>query len=219
MDFLTASFDIGVNNFCFSIEKVDLEKLRKIKKIPQTKKFNKDGTFTDLYSPIIKEILECSSLIKFENININDTNLFITTTRIIEILERESLFEKCKFILIEEQMKENVIMLKLAHAVATYFLMKRFHNQEVLNWSASYKTSYMGAPKVLKNDKYYTMTKYNRKKWAVQKVTEILILKNDKLLSSFLSEKKKDDISDTILMNISMMIKVYDNKSKIDLSN
>lgn len=106
----------------------------------------------------------------------------------------------CKKVIIEQQMRCNIRAQRLAQHVWTWFRLTLPEiNVEFV--PSSLKTRHFLGPK---ND----LTPKGRKKWAIEKVREILKERNDiDNLTYMDSLKKKDDIADTYLQLIA-----YDSK-------
>jgi hypothetical protein len=112
---------------------------------------------------------------------------------ISKILDAED-WSKCKFVIIEQQMRTNIRAQRLAQHLWTWFFTKQ-PNLIIKFVPSSLKTQFF----LGKNN----LTSYQRKKWAVTKTLSILKERNDeKNLHYFDTLEKKDDISDTFLQLI-----------------
>lgn len=190
-----ASIDPGKNNFAFSIEEVDIAKCRTLKNLK------------DL-PPVGKTIIA-------ENINVSggldkskyvDVNVFVNLTAVLD--KYKKYWDMCKFILIEKQMsfgrnKNNILALKIAQHCLSYFTFMYGKFKHLIEYPAYHKTQVLGAPP--------KMLKPARKKWAVEKAVEILTERtyNRDILEKINKAKKKDDMCDCILMNLSFLYQVY----------
>lgn len=201
---IIAAFDIGKKNFCFHVEEFDEKELKEIN-IPK-KKYNKNGTCIPEMEAYLESLYKKGTTLLWKNNDLCedlDNSKYIDIEvfhRMIELLgEYKDTWDKCDVFLVEQQMafgrgKQNTLALKLAQHVETYFMINYKREKKIISFPSYHKTKILGAPK--------KMTKPQRKKWAVNKVTEILNLRTDeKELFEFLKNKKKDDLADTYLMN------------------
>jgi hypothetical protein len=98
-------------------------------------------------------------------------------------------WDECSVFLIEQQMSTrhhmNIVALKIAQHVYSYFLHRYGTTKRVIEYPAYHKTRCFTTEK---------MTKARRKKWSVEKVTELF---GDGVIASF---PKKDDVCDCVLM-------------------
>ena len=195
-----AAIDPGKNNFAFSIEQIDISKCREMKNLSQL--------------PLVgKTILA-------ENINVSggldktkylDVKVFVNLNTVLD--KYKKFWDKCRFILIERQMsfgknKNNILALKIAQHCLSYFTFMYGGFKTLIEYPAYHKTQVLDAPP--------KMLKPARKKWAIQKALDILSLRgyNNDILEKLQSSKKKDDISDCILMNLSFIYQIYVLKKK-----
>lgn len=198
------SIDPGKINFSFIIEEIDIEKIDKIKNIPKSKRFDKNGP-TDDYNKILNDMFCCGKTVIVENNSINfgvtsdkyiDPKIFINLTDVLD--KYQKYFDQVDYIVIEQQMsfgkrKNNTLALKIAQHAFSYFTIMYRDWKKIQEFGAYYKTKILGAPE--------KMDKPARKKWAIQKASEIWILRDDfKTASKVESAKKKDDMSDTLVM-------------------
>tara|TARA_A100001011_G_scaffold394642_1_gene487536 strand:+ start:4258 stop:4956 length:699 start_codon:yes stop_codon:yes gene_type:complete len=212
-----ASFDIGLKNFSFCIEEIDIDILKNIKNIPLFfERYNKDGTISDKFIPILNDICKCGKIITLTNNDISqncDNNLYLDTQcfyNLNELLDKyENEWELVDIFIIEKQMsfgkKYNTMALKLGQHVFSYFTIHFGKSKRIIEFPAYYKTQILGAQKeekILKSGKinYKAIDKPKRKKWAITEATKILELRSDdenvKLIKG---SKKKDDLSDVIV--------------------
>jgi hypothetical protein len=225
-----ASFDIGKKNFAFVIEDVDEDAYQKINDV--TKKYKPDGTPTDEYSEILKQISTLSKVVLIKNIDLTvgcekkyfDSKLYINMTDCLNSFKEY--WEKCSVILIEQQMdfgrtKRNPMARKLGQHCYSYFSIFYRDVKTLLEYPAYHKTQVLGAPKkfgtitkTYKNGKTVEI-KDNRKKWSVRFTTDVLERRQDKDSLEILQEKsKQDDMSDCILMIMSYCVLKYIIKNK-----
>lgn len=195
-----ASIDPGKNNFAFSIEEIYIDKCRDLKNLSQLPFVGK--------TIIIENINLSGGLDKTKYV---DVNLFVNLTVVLD--KYKKYWDMCKFILIERQMsfgsnKNNTLALKIAQHCLSYFTFMYGKFKNLIEYPAYHKTQILDAPS--------KMLKPARKKWAVQKAIEILSARdyNKDILKKLNDVKKKDDMSDCILMNLSFIYQVYVLKKK-----
>lgn len=112
--------------------------------------------------------------------------------------EQEAHFQDCDVILIEQQMKTNIVALKMAQHVYAFFLL-RHATKTVLEYSSVHKTRVFGLG---------STTKSKRKKFAIEQVHKLL--ESDPVMLDMLSlHQKQDDICDCILMCLAYAQKQY----------
>jgi hypothetical protein len=222
----TVSIDIGKKNFAFYIQEIDMTEIIKINHIPYNRRYNQNGTLTKEMDTIMNKIYKTGKSVMYSNNDITmncDKNAYLdpeTYHNMIDILDQNiEFFDKCSYIIIEQQMSfrkaYNTMCLKLAQHCYSYFTFKYGRFKQVLYWPAFKKTLILGAPKIkgkkYKNGKqlWKSMTKYQRKKWSVEKAREILLV-NDELdvWEKLSAMKKKDDITDCILMAYTFIFEI-----------
>jgi len=200
-----ATFDIGIKNFAFVILSFPDNSVLNQKKenIPLRKRYMINHECTPEFKNYLETfIYKDFDIVHYQNIDIRNsdcdhqlsTQLFLNIYQILNTYH--SLWEDVQFFIIEQQMQfknnNNIKALKIAQHIYSYFLL-HYPTKHIQEYCAYYKTQILGAPSKLK--------KNERKKWAISTVQTILQFKN---MSDILNEyKKKDDISDCILMAIS----------------
>lgn len=203
---IIASFDIGINNFSYSIDECNISIEKKIKL-----KYKKNGLPDSDTQKLIDIFLTNIKNIFFHNLSLLKTldkdELRSFVLHIYQIIQ-DPIFKQCDKFLIEQQMKTNYIALKIEQTLFT-LLTILFPLKEIIRYSSRNKTNIIGMEKTLKDEKYITL-KSERKKWSYEKVKEIFLMNNyfDKY-NKLESLSKKDDVCDCILMNISYFIKIY----------
>ena len=115
------------------------------------------------------------------------------------------IWDKCSYFIIEKQMafrgKVNVMALKLGQHCYSYFRIMYRDFKLIIDYPAYHKTNLLGAKKV------DVKQKPKRKKWAIQKSKDILEFRKDTdNFEALCKEKKKYDIADCILMNITFCV-------------
>lgn len=179
---IITGFDIGIKNFAFVI--LDVK--------------NMDMT--------LENVAEAFDIIHFENINLQTTakvranhmdEIFRNLYQVLDTFR--TLWDDCNVFLIEQQMQyrhaSNIKALKLSQHVLSYFYI-HYPSSNILEYPAYHKTQIWRAPPKL--------LKHQRKTWAISKVKELLEKKGmGNIMDDF---KKKDDISDCILMALSYVM-------------
>ena len=194
------STDIGSTNFAFCIEEVNISKLEGIKNIPKNQRYNLDGTNTYEFSKILEDIYSSGKTILIRNLNLK-----VGTTKEYEIFnnmftqlnEYKEYFDKVDYILIEKQLKINHKACRLSICCVSYFVFKYQSEKNIIEFGSMYKTHILGCEKRMKNGK--KIDKPARKKWCISTCASILSLREDcEIIEELYSQKKTDDISDTI---------------------
>jgi hypothetical protein len=165
------SIDIGVKNFCFCIEEYNLNNVNK------------------------------GNIILIEKIDLTtggNTNHSIFQTLINVFDKYKCIFSTCNVVLIERQMKINIIALKVFQHCYTYFMIQH-PELTIIDFPSSCKTSVFG----IKHK-----TKPERKKWAIDKASVLLIERGEYNVYHYMIDNdKRDDIADVILQSQAYKIK------------
>jgi hypothetical protein len=180
------SFDIGIKNFAFAILDVNTDL---IKSFP--------------FIPSMASIPETFDVVHVENIDLTE-NVFSYKTNdmngifrnLIEVLDSfQMLWSSCDVFLVEQQMQyrhaSNIKALKLSQHVLSYFFIHHT-SKSIIEYPAYYKTQVWNAPSKLR--------KHERKKWAIENVKKLFENKTIPYEEVFQDIKKKDDVSDCVLM-------------------
>jgi hypothetical protein len=208
------SIDPGTVNFCFYIEEFNINDLKMIKNIPKEQRYLPNGSCTTEFKEILKKVYLNGKKILLKNIDITKTttkNKYFDIEycyNITDILDEYSwYFDRVSYIIIEMQMsfknKHNTKALKIAQHCESYFIFKYSRFKTLVEFPAYYKTQTLGCEKIkiVKKGKvsYKNIEKPERKKWCVEKGTEILTEREDfTTLYDIVSNSKKDDKMDTI---------------------
>ena len=199
-----ASFDPGSVNFSFCIEEVDIDKLKTVKKIKLTKNTDKIE-----YEKNLNNVYTSCKNILTRNTNLTkgcDKSKYIDLKvcyNITEYLDSyKDYFDNCSYIVVEQQMsfgkKKNTLCVKIAQHILSYFIINYHTFKTIVEYPSYNKTQVLNAPK--------KMDKPERKKWAVMKALDILDKRRDKeTMKHIENSKKKDDLSDTIVMTQSFI--------------
>lgn len=226
MKIIISSFDMGVRNFAFCVQEIQFSELselpEKINK-PLGFNYNDDGTCTNEYNNYLNEIYKTGKIIECKNIDLlkesknegfESFRLFFILTHILN--KYIYLWDRTNVFLIEQQMsygknKSNIQALKLAQHCQSYFYTIYGNFKVIMDYPSQNKTRILGCSFEQRK------THKSRKKFSVELAQKIILkkqpslLQNDKSLvspiSNFFSDKKKDDISDCLLMIETFKIK------------
>jgi hypothetical protein len=203
-----ATIDPGRDNFAFSVEELDMASINHLKKKlpPKNQRIDIYGELTTPYKSALTELYKTSKTILFKKFELSKTKMldkatFLELTRVLD--EHKDVWNKCSYIIIEQQMSFgkniNVTALKIAQHAYSYFIFYYATFKDVFYFPAYNKTQLLGAPKKL--------TKPQRKKWAIEKATEIWTMRNDKEgLENLKIYKKKDDVCDCLIMAMAFSV-------------
>jgi hypothetical protein len=189
---MIASFDIGKKNFAFCIEEMDIKVLTQIQNIHKSKRYTINGVSTPEFQTVIQHVcLEGNlKIIKHVDLTSIHSNVYIAMNKVLDTFKY--IFDQCTHIIIEQQRVKNTMAIKLAQHCYSYFTFHYSLFKYIVDFPSYHKTKILGAEK--------GMSKYQRKTWAIQKATEILLDRGDvDALHILTKHKKKDDISDVIV--------------------
>jgi hypothetical protein len=179
------SFDIGLRNFAYYIEKEDGNIKMDVVDILSLEDVDGDEYTIQLRKKVIETLDGV--------IQENPVKDILQTTVLIEqqYFNTYSFGKKTK-----KGTEANIKAIKVAETVTTYFLIK-LNGCNVVHVPSSLKTKALGAPAKL--------TKPQRKKWAIEKAMELLSSRGDTATLDFLTRMKKvrkqklDDVCDAML--------------------
>lgn len=203
-----AAFDIGKKNFAFVVQEFETHELELAK--------TKDKLYVT------------GKIILFKNVNLTngckkcylDPRTFINMTDTLDTYKH--IWDTCSAFVIEQQMsfgrKRNTMALKLGQHCYSYFSIFYRDFKKVIEFPSYHKTQMLDAPKkfgrikkTYKNGKS-KMIKDNHKKWSIRLATHILEMKKDLEHLEVLNKmKKKDDVSDCLLMIYAYILHVRKN--------
>lgn len=183
------AFDIGIRNLAFSMVH-----------------FNKHESKMNDIKEYIKSIMNIKYIDNFDSIFENDSHYidyYKNTFTYLKTLNK--IWEQTNIILIEKQLTTykflNIQSLKMSQHIMAFFLLN-YPQIKIIEYPASCKT------KILFNQSI--SLKKDRKLWAINQI--YWFLDNDPIaLDWFNCFKKKDDISDSILMCITYFYTHYIN--------
>lgn len=217
------SIDIGSKNFCWYIEEYNEEEIKKIIPLSKSLRYKEDSSTTPDMEKLLEKIYKNGKVISHVNSDITegcvrkgkvlDPNTFHNLTDLFD--SYADYFNKCSFIVIEQQMsfknKFNFMALKVGQHCFSYFMLRYGRFKYVVEFPAYYKTQILGAAKKpgvkCKNGKmkWKAVDKPARKKWAVVKYTDIMLSKGQVVETHTMGTKgrkikiKNDDLADTYL--------------------
>lgn len=223
-----ASFDIGLKTCSVCVEeyKVDFSDL----KIPEEK--SRYESKTKAATAYMKGFIICvakkGSIIHLEKQDLGDRAAyhagfaFLNLYTWLDALDCH--LSSCDVILIEQQMLTNNMALSLMNHLYAYLLIRYSHARTKENkptisirlYPSKNKTRVLGAPlkveeETLEGKKLVAVTKYQRKTWSSSKAYEVLYNREDKVWHDYIfktHKKKKDDLSDVIMQNLSYIVKL-----------
>ena len=202
-----ATFDIGKKNFAFVVQEIE------------------ETVLATLDKTNLDEVFAAGKIILFENIDLTtgckkdcylDPKTFINMTDVLDSFA--SVWDTCESFVIEQQMsfgkKHNTMALKLGQHCYSYFCIKYRDFKDVLEFPSYHKTKALNAPrkfgkikKTYKNGKT-KLIQDNHKKWSIRMAEKILRMRKDDVhLAVLMGMKKKDDVSDCLLMVQAYLIK------------
>ena len=216
-----ASFDIGKKNFAFYIEETDTDVLKQLPKPDLRFRYKNDGSTTELFEPILKEMWKNGTCILFRNYDLTQNTVpgsYLdpeTYYNMFDVLDRyKTYWDTCDVFLIELQMsfgkRHNTMALKLGQHCYSYFVYRYNRFKTVIEFPSYHKTQLLGAPKIRRIAKkgkkgkpgkisYKAMDKVKRKKWSIDQARIILEdREDDDTLEVLNSSKKKDDLADVL---------------------
>lgn len=112
-------------------------------------------------------------------------------TRLFAYLDSiKDLLTNCDFFVIEKQLKANPEAQFVDHAIQSYLTIYYGQFKQLVSFASKNKTKLFDDTK---------MTKYQRKKWAIEKAYHVLTVRKDVVALAYLdSLSKKDDVSDAM---------------------
>jgi hypothetical protein len=225
-----ASFDIGKKNFAFYIEEMNKNQLLNLKNINKSSRYNPNGTCTNIFNELLQKIYLNGSVVLYQNCDLtkNCNNKLTFDYEILhnltDLLDKyKNYWDYCEAFVIEQQMsfgkQNNTMAIKIAQHCWSYFSFQYSRYKQIISFPAYYKTQILGAQKIEKKTKkgkisYISIDKPARKKWSIEKATNILADREDfETLSNLSSNKKKDDLSDVLCQLQAFKYLVFIDKS------
>lgn len=198
-----ASFDIGKKNFAFCIEKCDHNELYGLNPIRKTIRYVSDGSCSNDMIEVLNKVCINGEIILIKNVDLTtnckqvktfDQRILINLTRVLT--DYRKYWDMCQIFIIEQQMcfgkKRNPTALRIAQHCYSFFIIQYASFKTIIDFPSYHKTRVFGASK-----KY---SKYERKKWSIEKAIHILQERDDSNTLQLINEsKKKDDLSDIIV--------------------
>jgi hypothetical protein len=206
------AIDPGKNNFAFIIEEIDVSAMAKLPKVMKKNRYEIDGTPSEEWAETLSSITNLGRTIVVENKNVTtgtankrksllDKDVFMNLTRVLD--DYSEYWDKCSYIIIEQQMsfgrKHNTMAIKIAQHTYSYFIFKYGNFKFLHEVPSYYKTQVLGAEK--------QMDKPARKKWAVVEARKMWEQRKDeKTIQKLDRVRKRDDMSDCLLMTTAFAI-------------
>ena len=211
---------------------MDIKDLQDLKNIPEKKRYNIDGTPTTDMQKLLDQVCINGITILHKNSDLThncEKGKYLdpeTFHNMIDLLDEYSdYWDKCSFFVIEQQMsfgknKRNTMALKLGQHCYSYFVIRYGRFKHVIEFPAYHKTQVLGAQKIkgkkYKNGNYRwkTIDKPARKKWSINKATEILSNRGEEdTIRNIKTKTKKDDLADTLTQLQAFKYLCFVNKS------
>lgn len=221
-----AVFDIGRKNFAFYVEEIEINKCnvltQKFYALPKNKQRRFLGEMNEEVQSIHTELFQCGKRIKMDVVDLTDEDGDLNNEVRFNLRtfmnDHEELWNSVDVFVIEEQYYNPAAKFKAQRGVnkdaillgeSCYsYLIFNHHPKPIQYFKAALKTQTFGCPDtIMKTSRdglrsVKKMTKYDRKKWAVQKANEIFTLRDDEegLEQLKQGKQKKDDMSDCVIM-------------------
>ena len=185
---IVVAFDIGIKNLAWSSVSYSLD---------TSPLFSSSSVHQTITPEIEAEMIGKMNILNldvFDATGNEETGMISIYRRIHEYMNQmEYVWGSADVFLIEQQMSTgkvyNVKALKVSQHILAYFML-RHPSKKVLEYSAGLKTSLFGI---------HLQQKKDRKKWSIEKVREMTV--HDPVIQDYMDVfKKKDDVSDCILM-------------------
>ena len=219
-----ATFDIGRKNFAHHVEDVALEGTNAIfsletryASLPRQLRRRVKGDLSPQISELLQLVCASGATVHQDVVDLRADPHFKkldlpTRNNLFSYLQRlEALWQTCDIFVIEQQYfstftpkgrrgkktEANIDAIKLGECCYSWFQIK-FPRAEILFYGSQNKTQILGAPG--------SLSKYQRKKWAVEKMEEIMKLRGETERIDRLHRVKKkarqklDDIADCVVM-------------------
>ena len=225
-----ASFDIGKRNFCFYVEEVNMEDMRRLRNVASAERFNPDGTPTAEFGLLLDQVCSNGRTVLLKNSDLAarsdsskyiDSEVFHNMTDLLD--DYREYWDKCAAFVIEKQMnfgqrRNNTLATKLGQHCWSYFACSYGRFKEIVEFPAYHKTRVLGANKhkTTRNGKikYKNVDKKTRKAWCTAKALDIITARGDQeAIKVMQAAKKKDDIGDVICQLQAFKYLVYVDES------
>lgn len=212
------SFDIGVKNLAFYIEEYSPEMIKKLKNIPKKQRHSENGKKTREFRKLVNSLYSTGKAIFFTKLDVTnetdpkkyiDHKIFLNTVKTLD--KYSHLFDNCSAFIIEQQMsfsgfsgksKFNTRAIKMGQHIYSYFLMTYLDTKLIYEFPAYHKTKVLGDAIKMKDKE--------RKSWATEEATRLLILRDElEFINKMEDFKKTDDIADCILQAQAWKFLIY----------
>lgn len=216
------SIDVGIHNMAFYVEEFDLTALAKIESVPIKKRLTKNREATPEYQKFLDQVRYIGKRKYCAKVDLSTTkgtkfNLqtFITLSAFLD--QKKEQWEKCDFVIIEQQVKANFMAQRLEQHIISWFTINYLDTIPLVIYPARHKYFSLGCPMRvtdLKTKKERKIKPAERKKWASVEALKILEARKDKTGIAYLTNKvkKNDDVCDCLIQLISFMIKCFIDK-------
>jgi hypothetical protein len=223
-----ASFDIGLKTCSMCVEEYKIDPSSYTIPPEKERYEKKTKAATQAMQTLINEIAQRGSIIFLEKQDLGDRQAYHAGFAFLNLynwMERlHPYLQDCDLILIEQQMLTNNMAISLMNHLYAFLLIRYTHERKKENkptipiklYPSKNKTRVLGAPlkqqeETLAGTTMTTVSKYQRKKWSTNQADALLQLRGDKTWHEYIfktNKKKKDDLSDVIMQNLSYMVKM-----------
>ncbi len=205
------SIDIGLKNLAIYKEYFDTDTAKNIV-IPKLR-YNKLGEAHPEFKEYIDKVAQCGQCVFIDKHELGqrkdmfNNKVFLEIIDYFDKLNTQGIFNDVNVILIEKQLKINGIASIIMHHIHSWMMINFRDFKKTILYPPKNKTRILGAAlkELDEKGKATRVDKSFRKKWAVKRAEEILILREDlETLSIFEKNKsKRDDIADTLIQCLS----------------
>lgn len=223
-----ASFDIGQKNFAFYVEEFDDHFLGGLSAYFYNLDKKSQKRSAPLHANVVKILYNLCKRATCIDLGVFDIRRDKTTCKYLDIGTRLNMYEllesyrelwdTCDIIIVEKQYynkfgnrgsEGNIKCVKLGECCMSWFLMNYGEEKQIQEFSATFKTQVLGAPKGL--------TKAQRKKWSIEKGRSILESRGDSDTIDYVDgaknylgkRQKQDDVYDCLIMAQAFKMKYY----------
>jgi hypothetical protein len=211
------SIDIGIRNLAFYVEEFDANALAKLK-LPKEKYLN-DGTPTENFKKILHEVFVNGKVLYFDVHDCVDGkhNIFLNISDYVD--SHRNIFDLVDFIVIEEQLKQNPMAVRVCQHLYSYFLFIFRDFRPIILQSSTMKTRVLGCERKRKREK--RSKRYSEiKRWSCETAMNILVERKDlQSIVKFHEYPKQDDIADSMLQLQACKMKCFLNEKRKEKRN
>jgi hypothetical protein len=211
------SIDIGLRNFSLSKEHYDLSSISK-KSIPiKTKRYEKDGSATEEMRNFVQQVALCGDVQYLDKQDLGDKKEYFSGRSFQNLykwlsnLKEDNVWDDTDVVLIEQQMKTNYIATTLMHHLYAWLLI-HYPTKTILLYPSKNKTRILGMALKVEHKttgKLVRVTKYQRKRWSIEQMKEIIQKRKDDWSYQYIfveNKSKRDDLTDILIQALSYIV-------------